>query len=129
MHQLLLLSLLPFAAIAIPVTAPAGSCATVGIITARASTEAAGEGIIGSSATAIQSGSTQTVSRTSVDYPALLYPYVQSVQSGVAAMTAEWDLLHAPSNEYFLLDPITICQITTSGLPASASKGGQKSKC
>lgn len=87
--KLLLLSLLPFVAIAIPATAPAGSCAAVGIITARASTEAAGEGIIGSLAAGIQSGSTQTVSRTLVDYPALLYPYAQSVQSGFAAITAK----------------------------------------
>jgi hypothetical protein len=80
---------------------PARSCAAVGIITARASTEAASEGIIGSLAAAIQSGSTQTVSRTLVDYPALLYPYAQSVQSGFAAITAKWDLLHAPSNGFF----------------------------
>lgn len=89
MHSLFLLALLPLAAMAAPSTAPAGSCAAVGIITARASTEAPGEGVIGTLAAAIQASSTQTVSRTSVDYPAVLYPYALSVASGVAAMTAD----------------------------------------
>lgn len=74
---------------AAPSTAPAGNCAAVGIITARASTEAPGEGVIGALAAAIQSSSKQTVSRTSVNYPAVLYPYAPSVASGLAAMTAD----------------------------------------
>lgn len=45
--------------------------------------------VIGALASAIQSSSTQTVSRTAVDYPATLYPYGTSVASGVAAMTAD----------------------------------------
>jgi hypothetical protein len=89
MQAFLLLTLLPLAALAAPTTAPSSGCAAVGIITARASTEAAGEGIIGALAASIQSSSTQTVSRTSVDYPAVLYPYAPSVASGVAAMTAD----------------------------------------
>jgi acetylxylan esterase len=74
---------------AAPTTAPSGSCAAVGIITARASTEAPGEGIVGALAAAIQSSSKQTVSRTAVVYLALLEPYAPSVASGVAAMTVD----------------------------------------
>jgi acetylxylan esterase len=88
MLSIILLALLPLA-LAVPTTAPSGSCAQVGIITARASTEAPGEGIIGTLAAAIQSSSTQTVSRTAVDYPAVLEPYAPSVASGVAAMTGD----------------------------------------
>jgi acetylxylan esterase len=88
MKTFILLGLLPLA-LAVPTTAPSGSCAQVGIITARASTEAPGEGVIGTLAAAIQSSSTQTVSRTAVVYPALLEPYAPSVASGVAAMTAD----------------------------------------
>ena len=88
MKSIILLALLPLV-LAVPTTPPSGSCAQVGIITARASTEAPGEGIIGTLAAAIQSSSTQTVSRTAVDYPAVLEPYAPSVASGVAAMTAD----------------------------------------
>ena len=89
MHQFIILAALPLLAIAAPTTAPTGSCAAVGIITARASTESPGEGITGALAASIQSSSTQTVTRTAVDYPALLEPYAPSVASGVAAMTAD----------------------------------------
>ncbi|KAA8570120.1 hypothetical protein MFRU_005g02590 [Monilinia fructicola] len=65
------------------------TCTDIKIITARASTEAAGEGAIGTLAAAIQSGTSQTVTRTSVSYPALLNPYAPSVASGVAAMKAD----------------------------------------
>ncbi|RAL61905.1 hypothetical protein DID88_002968 [Monilinia fructigena] len=66
------------------------TCTDIKIITARASTEAAGEG-----AQSVlwpqpfQSGTSQTVTRTSVSYPALLNPYLPSVASGVAAMKAD----------------------------------------
>jgi acetylxylan esterase len=88
MLSIIFLAVLPLA-LAVPTTAPSGSCAQVGIITARASTETPGEGIIGTLAAAIQSSSTQTVSRTAVDYPAVLEPYAPSVASGVAVMTAD----------------------------------------
>ncbi|KAI9640409.1 hypothetical protein NHQ30_011154 [Ciborinia camelliae] len=65
------------------------SCSAVRIITARASTEAPGEGVIGALAAAIQAGTSQTVTRTAVVYPALLEPYPPSVASGVAAMTKD----------------------------------------
>ncbi|KAL3417127.1 Acetylxylan esterase 2 [Phlyctema vagabunda] len=83
----LLVSPLPLI-LAIPTTAPSGSCAAVTVITARGSTEAQGEGIMGGLAGSIQSGSKQTVSRTAVVYPATLNPYASSVAAGVKAMTA-----------------------------------------
>ena len=89
MRTSVIFSLFPLTASAAPAAAPSSGCAAVGIITARASTEAPGEGIIGTLAAGIQDASSLTVSRTSVDYPALLYPYAPSVASGVAAMTAD----------------------------------------
>jgi acetylxylan esterase len=77
-----ILALLPAVVLAVPGT----GCTSVGIITARASTEASGEGIIGSLAQLIQQRSSQTVSRASVDYPALLFPYASSSAAGVAAL-------------------------------------------
>lgn len=82
--SLQLLALLPALAHAIPGT----GCTTIGIITARASTESPGEGIIGRLAALIQSESLQTVSRASVSYPARLFPYASSSAAGVAALTA-----------------------------------------
>ncbi|QSZ32158.1 hypothetical protein DSL72_001729 [Monilinia vaccinii-corymbosi] len=69
--------------------AAATTCTDIRIITARASTEAAGEGAIGSLAAAIEGNTRQSVTRTSVVYPALLDPYAPSVASGVAAMKAD----------------------------------------
>ncbi|TGO32068.1 hypothetical protein BHYA_0358g00050 [Botrytis hyacinthi] len=65
------------------------ACTDIRIITARASTELPGEGIIGSLASAIQLATSKSVTRTSVSYPALLAPYAPSVASGVAAMKAD----------------------------------------
>ncbi|KAJ8059032.1 hypothetical protein OCU04_012012 [Sclerotinia nivalis] len=65
------------------------TCTAIRIITARASTEAPGEGIIGALASAIELGTSQSVTRTSVSYPAVLAPYAPSVASGVAAMKAD----------------------------------------
>src|SRR5215831_10059584 len=61
------------------VAASGSGCAAVAIITARASTERAGEGIIGAVASGVQSASAQTVSRASVSYPATLQNYASSV--------------------------------------------------
>lgn len=65
------------------------ACTDIRIITARASTESPGEGIIGALASAIQLGTSKSVTRTSVSYPAVLAPYAPSVASGVAAMKAD----------------------------------------
>lgn len=62
------------------------SCAPVHLIIARASTEAPGEGIIGTVASGIISSSSQTITRESINYPALLSPYDDSSQAGTAAV-------------------------------------------
>jgi len=66
--------------------APTTGCAAVHVITARASTEAPGEGIIGAVVDRIVSGSRQTVSREAIVYPATLTNYLNSEGQGVTAM-------------------------------------------
>jgi acetylxylan esterase len=78
------------ALIAVPATQAgavpsSGGCAAVSIITARASTEAAGEGITGALVTQVVNASRQTVSRASVNYPATLGNYANSQAQGVSA--------------------------------------------
>lgn len=75
-----------FAAPAVAVPAPGGGCAAVHVITARASTEAPGEGITGALVTQIVNSSQQTVSRASVNYPATLNNYANSSAQGVTAL-------------------------------------------
>jgi hypothetical protein len=58
----------------------------VHIITARASTEAPGEGISGALVTQIVNSSQQTVSRAAVSYPATLTNYASSSAQGVSAL-------------------------------------------
>ena len=69
--------------------ASSGGCAAVSIITARASTEAAGEGITGNLVTAIVNASAQTVSRASVSYPATLNNYANSSLQGINALKTQ----------------------------------------
>jgi acetylxylan esterase len=64
-------------------------CAAVHIIAARATGEAAGAGIIGSLVTLVQNGSKQTVSTSSVSYPAALLTYVSSTAQGDSALASE----------------------------------------
>jgi hypothetical protein len=71
------------------VASSGSGCAQVSIITARASTEAQGEGITGQLASAIQSASNQTVSRASVSYPASLFNYASSSLQGIQALTSQ----------------------------------------
>lgn len=78
------------------VAAPPTGCAAVNIITARASTEAQGEGITGSLVTQIVNSSTQTVSREAVVYPATLTNYPSSESQGVT--NAEQELATAVQN-------------------------------
>jgi Cutinase len=74
--------------------APAASgCAAVNLIVARASTEAAGEGVTQRLATQIVSSSKQTVSQEAVVYPATLGNYVSSESRGVT--NAEQELMTA----------------------------------
>jgi cutinase len=81
---------------AIAVTAPSSGCAAVNIITARASTEAQGEGITGNLVTQIVNSSTQTVSHEAVVYPATLTNYTSSESQGVT--NAEQELTTAVQN-------------------------------
>jgi acetylxylan esterase len=81
------LALSTVAAGAVP--APGGGCAAVHVITARASTEAPGEGITGALVTQIVNSSNQTVSRAPVSYPATLNNYASSSAQGVSALKTQ----------------------------------------
>ena len=69
-----------------PIPAPTTDCAAVHVISARGSTEAPGEGKIGTIVDVIVSSSTQTVSREAVDYPADIWDYPISEALGVNAL-------------------------------------------
>ncbi|KAG6917744.1 hypothetical protein DXG01_001282 [Tephrocybe rancida] len=86
--SLIALSVLAITVVATPIAAPASSCAAVHVITARASTELPGEGIIGDVVDTIVSRSSQTVSREAIVYPATLTSYLISQAQGVTAMKA-----------------------------------------
>src|SRR5262245_61586678 len=66
--------------------AAAGDCAAVHIITARASTEAPGEGILSALVDQIIDQSNQSITRAAVNYPATLNNYASSQAQGVTAM-------------------------------------------
>lgn len=68
---------------------PATTCAAVHIITARASTEAAGEGITGALVDQIINTSNQTITRAAVSYPATLNNYNSSSLQGIQALTQQ----------------------------------------
>src|SRR6202012_2592703 len=74
----------------------ASGCAAVNLIVARASTEAAGEGVTQSLATQIVNTSKQTVSQEAVVYPASLTNYASSESLGVT--NAEQELTTATSS-------------------------------
>lgn len=65
------------------------ACADVHIITARASTEAPGEGITGDLVDRIIALSDQSITRASVSYPATLNNYASSSAQGVAALKTQ----------------------------------------
>ncbi|HEU4734030.1 MAG TPA: cutinase family protein [Kofleriaceae bacterium] len=65
------------------------ACAAVHIITARASTEAPGEGITGALVDQIINTSNQSITRAAVDYPATLNNYASSSAQGVSALTQQ----------------------------------------
>jgi hypothetical protein len=95
------------AVLAAPALAVASSsgCAQVSIITARASTESAGEGITGALVTQIVNASTQTVSRASVSYPASLFNYNSSSLQGINALKSQLTTLvnNCPNTKVVLL--------------------------
>src|SRR5215831_10027095 len=97
---------LAMTALATPAAAvPSSSgCAAVSIITARASTETAGEGITGNLVTAVVNASNQTVSRASVSYPATLNNYNSSSLQGIqAAKTQITNLVSSCPNTKIVL--------------------------
>jgi acetylxylan esterase len=65
------------------------ACAAVHIITARASTEAPGEGITGALVDQIIDTSNQSITRASVTYPATLNNYASSSAQGVTALKTQ----------------------------------------
>lgn len=65
------------------------ACADVHIITARASTEAPGEGITGDLIDRVIALSDQSITRASVSYPATLTNYPSSSAQGVAALKTQ----------------------------------------
>jgi hypothetical protein len=83
----------------------ATTCANVAIITARASTEAPGEGITGALVTQIINSSKQTISRASVNYPATLNNYNSSSLQGIQALTSQLtaEVQNCPSEKIVLL--------------------------
>jgi hypothetical protein len=83
----------------------ATTCADVAIITARASTEAAGEGITGALVTQIINTSTQNVSRASVSYPATLNNYNSSSLQGINALKSQLttEVTNCPNEKIVLL--------------------------
>jgi len=84
---------------------PATTCADVAIITARASTEAAGEGITGNLVTQIINTSNQNVSRASVSYPATLNNYNSSSLQGINALKTQLttEVTNCPNEKIVLL--------------------------
>ncbi|HEX8109916.1 MAG TPA: cutinase family protein, partial [Kofleriaceae bacterium] len=84
---------------------PATTCAAVAIITARASNEAAGEGITGNLVTQIINTSTQTISRAAVDYPATLNNYNSSSLQGINALKSQLttEVPNCPNEKIVLL--------------------------
>lgn len=87
------------------VAAPGSGCAAVAVITARASGEAAGEGITGALVTQIVNSSSQTVSRASVNYPATLTNYASSSAQGESALKTQLtnEVNACPSTKVVLL--------------------------
>lgn len=87
-----------------PLAGRQADCSAIHIITARASTEPAGEGIIGGVADGIEE-SNSGVTREAVDYPAKLFPYASSSEQGTEALTEQLTAYvnNCPESKVFLL--------------------------
>ncbi|KAJ6530542.1 cutinase, partial [Mycena capillaripes] len=104
------------------------------VITARASTEAPGEGIIGSVVSAVVQGSSQTVSRESVTYPATLTNYDSSESLGVTDMSNKLaaKARSCPNTKIVLMGYSQGAQVagdTMAGAGAGVSQGESDSPC
>jgi len=130
MVTLAAVSCLPLAGLAAPaakaVPAPAGGCAAVNIITARASTEAPGEGITASLVTQIVNSSTQTVSREAVVYPATLTNYASSESQGVANAKQELTtaVQNCPNQKEVLLGYSQGAEVSLDVIAGNSEVGG-----
>lgn len=119
-----------FALVALPAAnaanPPSSGCAAVNVITARASTESAGEGITGALAQAIQTDSKQTVSRQSVSYPATLNNYNSSESQGVTAAESMLStaVKNCPSQKQVLLGYSQGAQVMMDVIAGSAELSG-----
>jgi len=87
---------------AIPVAVP---CPAIQIISARGSTEAQGEGRLSTLADAIEQGTSQTVGRSSVVFPASLFNYVASTATGVVNLKSQLaqQAISCPNSKIVLL--------------------------
>jgi len=107
------------------VAATGSGCADVLIITARASTERAGEGITGNLVTSIVNGSAQSVARASVSYPATLNNYAISVGQGISA--ARQQIINAvnacPNEKIVLLGYSQGAHVMSTMLDGGGSSG------
>jgi acetylxylan esterase len=114
------------APVASAATPPASGCAAVNLIVARASTEAAGEGITQALATQIVDSSTQTVSQEAVVYPATLTNYTSSESQGVT--DAEQELTTAvancPSQKEVLLGYSQGAEVAMDVIAGNSETGG-----
>ena len=119
-----LTALIAPAASAVP--APAGGCAAVNIITARASTEAQGEGVTGSLVTQIVDSSTQTVSREAVVYPATLTNYTSSESQGVtnAKQLLTTAVQNCPAQKEVLLGYSQGAEVSMDVIAGNSEVGG-----
>jgi acetylxylan esterase len=130
MYTLAAAGCLSLAAFAVPeagaAAPPASGCAAVNLIVARASTEAAGEGVTQSLATQIVSRSTQTVSQEAVVYPATLTNYASSESQGVT--NAEQELTTAvktcPSQKEVLLGYSQGAEVSMDVIAGNSEVGG-----
>ncbi|KAI5788291.1 carbohydrate esterase family 5 protein [Geopyxis carbonaria] len=89
----------------LPVVFPRQSCAAITIISARGSTQAVGEGSMATLAAAIDAGTTATVNRLALAYPATLSNYASSSATGTATLKTQLTNLVAscPSTKIVLL--------------------------
>jgi hypothetical protein len=86
-------------------TPSSAACTTVRVIAARASTEAPGDGVIGSLVTLIQNDVTASVSQEAVVYPATLTNYSSSVAQGDSAIKSQLatDVANCPDEQFVLV--------------------------
>lgn len=101
-------------------------CSDVHIIATRASTEQPGAGIIGSLVNAVKSGSNQSVSTDTTDYPATLQNYANSESQGVTALKqlVEAQVQQCPDQKLVLMGYSQGAQVTGDVLGGGSGRRG-----